>query len=88
MSKPRLVEELVVDIPIDKITIKMLKSMDYGEDIELDNNFTISHHSQEDMIDIFHTETWTNLFSVLWNWETDDEDSIILEQVYHDDDTY
>ena len=62
--------------------------MDYGEDIELDDNFTISHHSQEDMIDIFHTETCTNLFSVLWNWETDDEDSIILEQVYHDNDTY
>ena len=38
MSKTRLVKELDKNIPFDKISVKMLKSLDYGMDIQLDKN--------------------------------------------------
>jgi len=76
------------NIPFDKISVKMLKSLDYGMDIQLDKNFSLSKHSEEEMIDIFHTETWTDMYAVSWNWDTDKDDSIEFEQVYHDNDTY
>jgi len=85
MSKTRLVKELDKNIPLDKISVKMLKSLDYGMDIELDETFSLSKHSEEDMIDIVHTETWTLLYAVSWNWDTDKDDSIEFEQVYHDE---
>tara|TARA_R110000823_G_C15909133_1_gene497590 strand:+ start:1184 stop:1453 length:270 start_codon:yes stop_codon:yes gene_type:complete len=84
MSKTRLVKELDKNIPFDKISVKMLKSLDYGMDIQLDKNFSLSKHSEEEMIDIFHTETWTDMYAVSWNWDTDKDDSIEFEQVYHD----
>ena len=85
MSKTRLVKELDKNIPFDKISVEMLKSLDYGMDIQLDENFSLSKHSEEDMIDIFHTETWTDMYAVSWNWDTDKDDSIEFEQVYHDE---
>ena len=85
MSKKILVKELYKNIPFDKINVKMLKSLDYGMDIQLDKNFSLSKHSEEDMIDIFHTETWTDMYAVSWNWDTDRDDSIEFEQVYHDE---
>jgi len=88
MSEKILVKELDKNIPFDKISVKMLKSLDYGMDIQLDKNFSLSKHSEEEMIDIFHTETWTDMYAVSWNWDTDKDDSIEFEQVYHDNDTY
>ena len=83
----RLVKELDKDIPFLKVTKKLLKSMENGQDIELDDNFTISMHSEEDMIDIFHTETWTNLYSVTWDYRHK-YDLISFERVYHINDKY
>ena len=83
MSKKILVKELDKNIPFGKVTKKMLKSMENGQDIELDNNFTISKHSEENMIDIFHTETWTNLYSVTWDYRHK-YDLISFEKVDHD----
>ena len=87
MSKKILVKELDKNIPFGKVTKKMLKSMENGQDIELDDNFTISKHSEEDMIDIFHTETWTNLYSVTWDYRNKN-DLISFERVYHINDKY
>ena len=88
MEKTRLVSDLDINVPFDKISVEMLKGMKYGEDIKLDDNFTISKHSEEDMIDIYHTETWIDLYAIAWDWTTDEDDSIIFEQVYHDEATY
>ena len=84
MQETRLVKELDKNIPFGKITVKMLKGLDYGMDMQLDENFSLSKHSEEEMIDIFHTETWTDMYAVSWNWNTDKDDSIEFEQVYHD----
>ena len=88
MIKIGLVRDLDKDVPFDKVTVKLLKSLDYGRDIQLNDKFTISKHSEEDMFDIHHTETWEDLYSVSWDWDTDEDDSIEFEQVYHDKATY
>tara|TARA_R100001530_G_C4176164_1_gene118089 strand:+ start:61 stop:327 length:267 start_codon:yes stop_codon:yes gene_type:complete len=88
MQKTRPVKELDKNIPFDKISVKMLRSLDYGMDIQLDKNFSLSKHSEEDMIDIFHTETWTNLYAVSWNCDIDSDDFIEFERVYHIEETY
>ena len=66
MEKTRLVSDLDINVPFDKISVKMLKGMKYGEDIKLDDNFTISKHSEEDMIDIYHTETSSKVYVQFW----------------------
>ena len=85
MSKTRLIKELDKDIPFEKINVKMLNSLDYGTDIALDKNFSLYKHSEEDMIDIFHTETWTDMYAVSWDWDTNKDDSIQFEKVYNDE---
>ena len=88
MQETRLVKTLDKNIPFDKISVKMLKGLDYGMSIELDRNFSLSKHTEEDMIDIFHTDTWTNLYAVSWDWVTDKDNSIEFERVYHIEETY
>jgi len=83
-----LVKDLDKEVPFNKITVKLLKSLGHGEEIELDDKFTLSKHSEEDMIDIFHTETWTDLYGVTWDWDTDEDSSIEFEQAYHEEETY
>jgi hypothetical protein len=83
-----LVRDLDKNVPFDKITVDMLKNMYYGEDINLNDTFTLSKHSEEDMFDIYHTETWSNLYGISWDWDTDEDDSIEFEQVYHNEETY
>jgi hypothetical protein len=88
MQETRLVKTLDKNIPFDKISVKMLKDLDYGMSIKLDRNFSLSKHTEEDMIDIFHTDTWTNLYAVSWDWDTDKDNSIEFERVYHIEETY
>ena len=88
MQETRLVKTLDKNIPFDKISVKMLKGLDYGMSIKLDRNFSLSKHTEEDMIDIFHTDTWTNLYAVSWDWDTDKDNSIEFERVYHIEETY
>ncbi len=85
VSKTRLIKELDKDIPFEKINVKMLNSLDYGTDVALDKNFSLYKHSEEDMIDIFHTETWTDMYAVSWDWDTNKDDSIQFEKVYDDE---
>lgn len=85
MRKTRLIKELDKDIPFEKINVKMLNTLDYGTDIALDKNFSLYKHSEEDMIDIFHTETWTDMYAVSWDWDTNKDDSIQFEKVYDDE---
>ena len=85
IKQMKKVKELDRDIPFEKINVKILNSLDYGTDIALDKNFSLYKHSEEDMIDIFHTETWTDMYAVSWDWDTNKDDSIQFEKVYDDE---
>lgn len=66
---------LSLDDAFDKITVDMINSLDYGEDLEVNENFTISHHSEEDCITLVLTEDWDEVYSVM----TDEDGQITFE---------
>lgn len=51
------------------VTMEMLKSLEYGEEIELNDKYTLYHYTEDDCIVINETEEWEELFAVLYNEE-------------------
>jgi len=76
-------------LPFDSITTDMLRDLDYGEDLVLGENWVLSHHSEEDCIDI--RLNWEQkeseacgeyLYSVMWDHDTHANDSIVFDQSF------
>ena len=76
------IKKIAEGVPLDKISVTLLKSLDYGDEIELNDKYSLCHHSEEYIIDVLHTETWTGLFTVLWNHETELDNSIEFERLF------
>lgn len=68
--------EALLDNALDKVTIEMLESLDYGEEIELNEKYTLYHYTEDDFISVVRTEDWEELFAVLF-----DENEIIFEDL-------
>lgn len=51
----------------DKITFEMLESLDYGDQIELNNDFCIYHYLEDDCIVINLIEEWEEVLQVLYS---------------------
>ena len=68
---------------IEKIDIKLLNSLDYGEERPLNDKYTLYHYTEDDVIVINQTldedgnEDWTELFQVL-----NDGSTIEFEQLF------
>ena len=68
---------------IEQIDIKLLNSLDYGEEKPLNDKYTLYHYTEEDVIVINQTldedgnEDWTELFQVL-----NDGSTIEFEQLF------
>lgn len=68
---------------IEQIDIKLLNSLDYGEEKPLNCKYTLYHYTEEDVIVINQTldedgnEDWTELFQVL-----NDGSTIEFEQLF------
>ena len=54
----------------DLITIDLLESLDYGEEIELTDKMTLSHYCEDDIIVLNLTEKWEEVFQVQYTTET------------------
>ena len=52
---------------LDTITIDMLNSISYGEDIELSDKYTLYHYSENDVIVVNLTDEWEEIVQVLSN---------------------
>lgn len=63
---------------VDLVTIEKLKSLDYGEDIELTEEVTLSHYCEDDVIVLNLTKEWEEVFQVLYN---EDSNEIIFEDL-------
>jgi hypothetical protein len=59
-----------------KITVDMCKNMEYGEEIELIEGFTLYHYTEEDIIVLNRVEDWTEIYQILI-----DGDKIIFEDL-------
>ena len=71
-----MANKTLLDEAIDKITIELVNSLDYGEEIELNEEYTLYHYSEEDIIVLNRTEDWEELFQILVDGE-----KIILEKL-------
>jgi hypothetical protein len=49
----------------DKVNIDMINSLGYGDEIELNDTYTIYHYSEEDIIVINQTDEWNEVLQVL-----------------------
>ena len=54
----------------DLVTIDLLESLDYGEEIELTDKMTLSHYCEDDIIVLNLTEKWEEVFQVQYTTET------------------
>ena len=58
----------------DKITLELLKSLDCGDEIELNNDYTLYRYLEDECIVIVLTEEWEEVLQVMY-----DENKIIFE---------
>lgn len=49
----------------DRVTVEMIEAMTYGDEVELNADFTLSHYVAEDIIVIVLTEEWEELLQVM-----------------------
>lgn len=71
----------VVDLledAISKITVPLLQLLEYGEEIELNAEYTLYHYTEDDVIVLNRTEDWEEIFQILYN---DQEEEIIFEKL-------
>ena len=54
----------------DLVTIDLLTSLDYGEEIQLTDKMTLSHYCEDEIIVLNLTEEWEEVFQILFNAET------------------
>jgi len=54
---------------MDKVTIEILNSLDHGEEIELNEKYTLYHYTEEDIFVLNETEEWEEIFQVMTDGE-------------------
>jgi len=63
---------------ISKVTIDIVKSLSYGEELELNEEYTLYHYTEDDIIVLNRTEDWEEIYQTLYNEE---DGKIILEKL-------
>lgn len=58
--------ESKLDEALNKVTEQMCEALDYGDEIELNDTYTLYRHSEEDMWDVFTTDDWEHVACVMW----------------------
>ena len=54
-----------LDEALNKVTKEMCMGMDYGDMIELNDTYTLSKHSEDDMWSIYLTDEWEEICAVI-----------------------
>jgi len=53
-----------IDKAIELVTIKDIRELSYGEDLELTNQVCLSHYCEDDVIVLNLTEEWIEVFQI------------------------
>ncbi len=61
-----------IDTAIEKITIKQLESLDYGEDVVVADNVVLSHYCEDDIITLNIEDEWIEVFQIMWDGDTNE----------------
>jgi len=62
----------------DKVKVEVLNNLEYGEEIELNEYFTLYRYTEDDIVVINYTDTWDEVLQVMWG---DNDESIIFEEL-------
>ncbi|MBC7845533.1 MAG: hypothetical protein H7Y10_03475 [Flavobacterium sp.] len=54
---------------MDKVTIEMMDNLDHGDEIELNEKYTLYHHTEEDIFVINEISEWEEVLQVMTNGE-------------------
>jgi organic radical activating enzyme len=71
-------EDKKLEDAIDKVTIVILEELEHGEEIELNDTFTLYKYSEDDVIVIVKTLGWEEQIQILYNVE---DNKIIFEEL-------
>lgn len=53
----------------DKITIQMMDSLEHGEELELNETFTLYHYTEDDVFVVVKAEDWQEILQVMTDGE-------------------
>ena len=48
----------------------MLDNLDYSEELELNENYTLYHYCEDDIVVVNELPNWDEIFQVLWDSST------------------
>lgn len=62
----------------DLVTVEMLNNIQNGEEIKLNENFTLYYYLEDEIFVLNHTETWTEILAVMYG---EDNKTVEFEQL-------
>jgi flagellin-specific chaperone FliS len=71
-----MANKILLNEAMNKITIELINSLDYGEEIKLNKKYTLYHYCEDDIIVLNETKNWEEVFQIM----TKDEE-IIFEKL-------
>ncbi len=63
-------QKIALEDATSKITVDLLKNLEYGEEIELNEFYSIYHYIEDEVIVVVLTEEWEEVFQVLYGEES------------------
>ena len=52
---------------LNGINVQLLNSLEYGDEIQLNDLYSLYHYSEDDCVVVNRTDDWTELVQVLWD---------------------
>tara|TARA_R110002012_G_scaffold211983_2_gene382965 strand:+ start:318 stop:581 length:264 start_codon:yes stop_codon:yes gene_type:complete len=65
-----------IDVATEKINVKMLKNLDYGEDLLVSENVVLSHYCEYEIITLNIEDEWIEVFQIMYDTDTN---KIVIE---------
>jgi hypothetical protein len=59
---------------MNKITVAMLNTLEHGEELELNSEYTLYHYTEDDIFVLNETDEWEEIYQVMY-----EGDEIIFE---------
>ena len=65
-------QKALIDEATDKITLEILESLDYGDEINLTDDVVLYHYCEDEIVVVNLKDEWEEVLQVQWNVEADE----------------
>jgi len=52
---------------LNNVTLQLLNSLQYGEELELNDTYTLYRYVEDDCVSIVETQEWNEVLAVTWD---------------------